>query len=405
MVLVGVAYRWLYNDHSRASGGHPVDRKRIGRLGGWISIAVNGSLFAVKAGIAVITGSLALLADAIHTLSDITTSIILLISLRIAAKPGDYKHPFGHGRAEYVATILIATLLAVAGFEMGKYSVERILQPVAIQASWTIISVVLLTIVVKEALARFVMRLSRQAGLPILEADAWHHRADAISSALVVIAMIFARFDYHYLDGWMGLIISLFIFYTAYRISKESMDDLIGTKADNKLLTDVENIALNVEGVQGIHDVVVHSYGHQKIISLHIEVDEDLSLWAAHQISENVDRALKDRLGVYATVHVDPVMKRTPEYRKIETIVQRFCQQHPGCEGYHDLRIIKENNFTNLYLDLVLSSNPASNNEESLILACEEQIRSQLPHIHHIFIKLEPRFTVSRRSRHNEVRG
>jgi len=381
------------------------ERKKIGRLGGWISIGVNVLLFGIKVVVAIISGSLALLADAIHTLSDVTTSIILLISMRISTKPGDYKHPFGHGRAEYVAAIIIATLLAVAGFEIAKYSVERILQPVTVQASWWIIGVVILTIGVKEALAQFSLRLARRAGLPVLEADAWHHRTDAISSALVVISMIFARFNYPHLDGWIGLFISLFIFLTAYRISKESIDDLIGTKADNELITQVENIALGIKGVQGVHDVVVHSYGHQKIISLHIEVDEDLSLWEAHRISEKVDRTLKDRLGVYSTVHVDPVMKRTPEYQKVEQVIQQFCEQHPGCEGYHDLRIIKENNFTNLYLDLVLASTPNNHNEESLLLECEEQIRAHLPEVHRVYIKLEPRFTVSRRSRHNDVRG
>ena len=381
------------------------ERKKIGRLGGWISIGVNALLFGIKVVIAILSGSLALLADAIHTLSDVTTSIILLISLRISTKPGDYKHPFGHGRAEHVATIIIATLLAVAGFEIGKYSVERILNPVAIQASWGIIGVVVLTIGIKEALAQFTLRLAHWAGLPALEADAWHHRTDAISSAMVVVSMVFAHFNFPHLDGWIGLFISLFIFINAYRISKESIDDLIGTKADNALITQVENIALSIEGVQGVHDVVIHSYGHQKIISLHIEVDEALSLWEAHKISEKVDFTLREQLGVYSTVHVDPVMKRTPEYQKIEQVIQQFCKQHPGCEGYHDLRVIKENNFTNLYLDLVLAGTPNHQNEESLLMECEEQIRAQLPEIHQIYIKLEPRFTVSRRSRHNEVRG
>ncbi len=378
---------------------------QAGRLGGWLSIIINGVLFIVKGGLALWSGSVAIAADAFHTLSDIATSLILLISIRISGKPGDRQHPFGHERAIPVATIVMATLLAVTGIELGREALKHVLQPAVVKVSWLVVGILLLTIMAKEILAQITLKLSRKARLPLLSVDAWHHRTDAISSGVVILALIGAHFDVYWLDGWVGIMIALFIIFTAYQLARDSFDEILGTRPDENLLQQIESIALSVPEVLGVHDIVVHQYGNQQMISLHIEVDENLSLVNAHRISEEVDARLRRQLGVYSTVHVDPVMQRTELYQQVEREIQKICRQLSICQGFHDLRVVKENNFTDLYVDFVLSNNPEVLNTGKLQKEIEEKIRLALPWIHKIFIKFEPAFAMSRRSRHDQRFG
>ncbi len=376
-----------------------------GKIGGWLSIGVNGALFLVKGALALWSGSIAIAADAFHTLSDITTSLILLLSIRISGKPGDRQHPFGHERAVHVATIVMSTLLAVTGVEVGREAIQHLFQPLQLRVSWAILAILLITILVKEFLARFSLRLSEQAHLPILSVDAWHHRTDAISSGVVLLSLVASRYGLPWVDGVVGLIIAVFIVYTAYTLAKDSFDEILGTQPDETLLQRIETIALSIKKVLGVHDIVVHNYGNQQMISLHIEVDENLSLIEAHRISEEVDARLRKELGVYSTVHVDPVMKRTDTYRQVEQTMQAICQELSVCQGFHDLRIIKENNYSDLYVDLVLTDNPERVNTRELQRVVETKIQQKLPWIHKIHIKFEPTFAVSRRSRHDIPSG
>ena len=376
-----------------------------GKLGGWLSIGVNGVLFLIKGAVALWSGSIAIAADAFHTLSDITTSLILLISIRISGKPGDRQHPFGHERAVHVATIVMSTLLAVTGVEVGRESIKHLFRPNTVQVSALIVAVLIGTIVVKELLARFSMRLAEDAQLPILSVDAWHHRTDAISSGVVLVSLFASRYGFPWVDGLVGLVIAVFIIFTAYTLAKDSFDEILGTQPNEELLHRIETIALGVDKVLGVHDIVVHNYGNQQMISLHIEVDENLSLVEAHRISEEVDARLRQELGVYSTVHVDPVMKRTERYREVEQAVQALCKELPVCRGFHDLRIVKENNYSDLYVDFVLRDNPERVNIKELEGVIQTKIQQSLPWIHQIHIKFEPTFAVSRRSRHDIPSG
>ncbi len=380
-------------------------RIQAGRLGGWLSIIVNGLLFVVKGWLALWSGSVAIAADAFHTLSDIATSLILLISIRISGKPGDRQHPFGHERAIPVATIIMATLLAVTGIELGREAVKHILQPSPVKVSWLVLGLLLLTIVVKEILAQVTLKLSRKAQLPVLSVDAWHHRTDAISSAVVIFSLIGSQYGIYWLDGWVGILIAVFIIYTAYQLARDSFDEILGTRPDEHLLQQIESITLSVPEVLGVHDIVVHQYGNQQMISLHIEVDETLSLVEAHRISEQVDARLREELGVYSTVHVDPVMQRTELYQEVEREIQKICQSLKHCQGFHDLRMVKENNFTDLYVDFVFNHNPEVLDTSEIQKEIKNKIRSAFPWVHEIFIKFEPAFAVSRRSRHDQQFG
>jgi divalent metal cation (Fe/Co/Zn/Cd) transporter len=259
----------------------------------------------------------------------------------------------------------------------------------------------MLTVLFKEGLDWYSLRLSKKIRSDALLADAWHHRLDAISSLLVVIAFIFSRFNFPYLDGPAGLMISLIIIYSAIKIVKNPIDHLLGSPPDEELLSKIENNTLQFEDVKGVHDVIIHDYGDATIISLHIEVDENLSFVEAHRIAEKVDMELRKEINAHVTVHFDPVMERTPTYLHVEEVLQEFCQNNHECESFHDLRVYGKRGNISIYFDLVPSSDTSETEYEKMISKCKDYIRQKAPQIRKISIKVEPKFSISRRSRHN----
>jgi cation diffusion facilitator family transporter len=376
-------------------------RSYFGKLGAWASILLNLLLFVVKLILGFVSGSLALIADAVHTLSDTVSSLIVLVSFYITEKPSDKEHPFGHGRAEFISAIIMSTLLTITAVELLQSSVERILNPVSFTASWWIISVIFITVILKEGLAWYATGLSRKIRSDALLADAWHHRLDAISSLLVILAFIFSRYGYPYLDGPVGILISLIIIYSAYQIVKSPIDKLMGTRPDEELLDEIEQQTMGIPGVIGVHDVIIHNYGETFVISLHIEVDENLSFVEAHRIAEKVDKELRRSLDAHVTVHFDPVMERTLLYTRVESVVQEFCQKTPECESFHDLRIDGEENSLSVWLDLVPSQEIKRLSVKKLIQQCTNYVSKSFPGIKNISVKIEPKFSISRKSRHN----
>jgi len=376
-------------------------RSYYGKLGAWVSIILNLFLFIIKIFLGIFTGSVALVADAFHSLSDMATSLIVLVSFFITAKPSDEKHPFGHGRAEFISAIIMSTLLTVTAFELMQSSVRRIIDPSPFIAPWWVIGVIMATVFFKEGLDWFSLRLSKKINSDALLADAWHHRLDAISSLLVVVAFIFSRFNFPYLDGPAGLMISMIIVYSAFKIVKSPIDHLLGILPDDTLLNKIETQTLQFDEVKGVHDVIIHNYGEATIISLHIEVDENLSFVEAHQIAEKVDNVLRKEINAHVTVHFDPVMERTPDYLHIEQVLQAFCQEYPDCESFHDLRVYGKKENLSIYVDLVPTLDADESEYEKMNSHCETYILREVPHLKKITIKVEPKFSITRRSRHN----
>ena len=293
-------------------------RAKIGILQGKISIAVNLFLFIIKFSLGLITGAISLVADAIHTLSDMITSFIVVWGFKQVDKPADSRHPYGHGRAEYIATLIIAVLLCVAGIEFIEVSIERIQNPVITEPEWWMVGLVFLTILVKEFTARYAKFLSSKIASGLLHADAWHHRMDAISSTLVIIALIAGKSGFASIDGWVGLGVSLLLIYTGFDIARDSVDELIGIPPDSSEQDKIRKMALSVDGALGVHDIVMHYYGHDKFISMHIEVDAKKTAAETHDISKQVELLFHNQIGVKPTVHIDPVHPENPMVQEVK---------------------------------------------------------------------------------------
>ena len=286
----------------------PMDQKmraKYGFLEAWVSIIGNTGLFAIKAAIGFSINSISLIADAFHTLSDVLTSVVVLIGFMITRIPADEHHPYGHGRVEPIATLIIAILLAVVGYEFGKESIARFFHPEKVQGTLLAIIVMFASAAGKEWMARFSFSLGKKINSQALYADGWHHRSDAIASALIPIALLGAIFKIYWLDTVFGLGVSVLILYTAFAIAYPTIDKLMGHIPDKEYLDKIEKSAKSVSGVKGVHDIAVHNYGDHNAISLHIEVDGNMNIARAHEIATKVEDTIVLNTNGTVTVHVE----------------------------------------------------------------------------------------------------
>ena len=319
-------------------------------------------------------GAVSVIADAVHTLSDVVSSGVVIWGFKESEKPADVEHPYGHGRAEYIATLIIAVLLCVAGIEFIEASIERIQNPQLVSSEWWMIILLSMTIILKEFTARYAEFLSSKIASGTLHADAWHHRTDALSSLLVVGALIAGKYGYIVVDGWAGLGVALFLIYTGIEIAKDAVDDLIGKPPTSEEVEDIRRIVLGVDGVLGAHDITIHSYGHDKFISVHVEIDASESTAAAHDISEVVEDQLEKVLGVEPTVHMDPVQPGNPMVQDIQSFLNQKWDIDDRITDIHDIRVVKTDN----HRVILLGINVKVGLGQKKIVACCQSLEKDL---------------------------
>jgi cation diffusion facilitator family transporter len=314
-------------------------RERLGAFEGHLSVVVNLVLSLIKLAGGLLTGSLALIGDAFHSASDCLTSLVVIFGFHFSNKDPDKEHPFGHGRAELVSTLIIAILLLIAGAELGRAAVERLLapQPLDPVPAW-LIAVVAATILIKEGLADFAFQLGRRIGSETLAADAWHHRLDSISTALVVAALLAENAALPRMDGAVGLAVALLVAWSGFTIARRSVTRLLGQAPEAELLEQLEDAARAVSGVEGVHEVVVHDYGLHLHISLHIEVAQSHSLLEAHAIADEVERRVATAVPSQVIVHVDPIDLDDPLRNAMAALVRAELPRLKAVQ-FHDLRL------------------------------------------------------------------
>ena len=315
-------------------------RESYGVLEGWVSIAVNLAVFAVKLVPGLLIGSISLVADAFHSLGDVASSVVVIWGFKVAAKPSDKEHPFGHGRVEGIATLVIGIMLFVVAWEFAQNSVLRLLHPKPVTASLGLLVVLAATVVLKEWLSRFAHRLAGTIGSSALEGDALHHRSDVFATAVVIASLIAARFGLHWVDGVGGLAVAGFIGAVAYKLTMGSVHPLLGAAPSPQLLKEIRETALSVPEVDEVHDVIVHTYGGLLVTSLHAEISAELDVVRAHEVAETVEAALNERFGGWTVVHIDPVNRHHPLFEEVQAFLRQTVPEIPGVEGFHDLRIV-----------------------------------------------------------------
>jgi len=283
------------------------DRKKYIAREGWISIIGNTLLFVLKYWAGILTGSLALIADAWHTMSDTISSVIVLIAGRVSRKPADDDHPFGHGRAEHIAAIIIGVLLAIVAFDFVVGAVEKfgtrektIFGPIALIA--TIVS-----IISKEAMAQYAFWAARKVESSILKADGWHHRTDALSSVVILVGILFGKY-FWWTDAVLSFIVALMIGWASYEILSKEITSLLGESPKKELLLSIQETA-QTTSLQPLHlhHIHIHNYGQHSELSCHIKLPPNMPLNEAHDICTKVEVAIQEKFGYISTIHPEPI--------------------------------------------------------------------------------------------------
>ncbi len=283
-----------------------LEKRKLGYLEGVVSTILNTVLFGFKLWVGMAAGSVAMIADAWHTLSDTLTSLVVILGFWISSKPGDKEHPFGHGRAELVASIIIGTLLGVVGVNFFKDSVDQLSNHREAVFGATAVVVFSISVVLKEAIARFSFWAGKKVRSQSLRADGWHHRSDALASALIVVGALLQKY-FWWIDGVLGIGVSILILYAAFGILRDAADSLMGEQADEEIMRNIRALVKEAAPTASdVHHIHIHRYGDHIEATLHTRVPQNMRVKEAHEIASMLEAHLREKLGYECTIHMEP---------------------------------------------------------------------------------------------------
>lgn len=356
-----------FSRHLTASeADDPSIRIRVGTFEGWLATLVNVILFGVKFALALTIHSIALMADAFHSLADGLSSFIIIVAFKVSGKPADVEHPYGHGRAEYIGTLVLSLLIVVTGVEFIRSSFGRIEAPAIEESTPLMIGIVLSTAVIKEILARISLYLGVLIDSDSLKADAWHHRSDAFSSIAPIASMVLANFGKAHWDGILGVGVGLFIVWVGFSVGRGAIDSLLGKPPGPELMERIRSSAQSIEGIIDVHSIVVHSYGLRRFISLHMEVDQDESQLNSHRMASQLMEALSRALHANVNVHVDPVTTRGEKATRIKGVLDELVELYPEVDSYHDFRLVQGEDHKLILVKLAVEAHLSSEQRKQI---------------------------------------
>lgn len=339
------------------SGGpsDPKVRAAVGKLSGAVGIVCNLLLFAGKLVAGTLAASVSITADALNNLSDATSSIVTLLGFKMAEKPADANHPYGHARFEYLSGLAVAAMIVVIGFELAKSSVEKIFNPATVEYSAVTALVLVVSILVKLWLSGFNGKLAKRIGSSTLSAAAADSRNDCLATGAVLAAALAEHFTGLQIDGWVGLTVALFILYSAWGLAKETISPLLGEAADPELRQRIVDYIESSPKVLGYHDLMVHDYGPgQRFASIHVEMDRREDPVVCHEIIDDMERECLQSHGIHLVIHYDPVITNDPELDRMRQLVLAILHVKDERLSIHDFRMVPGSGRTNLIFDVGL---------------------------------------------------
>lgn len=349
---------------------NPKVRVGVGLLSSVVGIVCNALLCAFKLAVGRLSGSVSITADAMNNLSDAASSVVTLVGFKLAEKPADDEHPYGHARYEYLSGLAVAAMIIVIGFEIAKTSVEKILNPVAVDFSVPVCIVLAGSIAVKLWLYLFNRKLGKHIGSSALAATAADSRNDAVSTFAVLAAGIIEMFIPWHIDGVMGLGVALFILYSGAMLAKETISPLLGENASPELRDVIISVVSNQPEILGYHDLMVHDYGPgQRFASMHVEMDQSADVLECHELIDNLERLCMEKHNVNLVIHYDPVVTGDEELDVMRGCVNQILKEIDSRISVHDFRMVRAKGHTNLIFDMSL---PAA------LMKQKMQIKAQL---------------------------
>lgn len=357
-------------------------RNKYGNLAGVVGIVVNFLLFALKLFVGLFAGSVAIMADAFNNLSDAASSIITIVGFKLANKPADAEHPFGHGRIEYISALIVSFLVMLVGLQFIKTSFERIVNPSPVTFELIPFILLLISIFFKLWLSTFNKTIGNKINSSALKASATDALGDVFTTTTVVISFLIAKFTDFPLDGYIGVFVACVIIYSGYGLIKETLNPLLGEAPDPVLVSNISDMVMSYENITGIHDLVVHNYGPGRVMaSIHAEIPADIDVMTIHQIIDTAEREISKKLNIYLVIHMDPICVDTDEIIEARAMVEKVLKDYPVVKSLHDFRVVGENDVKNLIFDIVVSPSELNDkfNSETIAKLIEKDIKSTHP--------------------------
>ena len=334
---------------------NPVVRYRYGTFGGIVGIFLNICLFTGKFIAGLITSSIAITADAFNNLSDAGSSIITLVGFKMASKPADNEHPFGHGRFEYISGFIISMIIVLMGFEIGKTSVGKIIHPVDVTFSTISIVILVISVIVKLWMCFFNRKLGKLINSQTMIATSMDSLSDVLATTAVITGVLISKFLKLNIDGYLGIAVALFILYTGLSAAKGMLDQLLGEAPDKQFIKDIKEFVMSYKEIVGVHDVIIHSYGpSRRIISLHAEVPCEMDIMAIHDVIDIIEAEINKKFCCSSVIHMDPIAINDEFTLKTAYQIIRILSDIDSDISMHDFRMVKGNTHTNLIFDIVV---------------------------------------------------
>jgi len=353
-------------------------RERYGQFSGLVGIVTNLLLFAGKITVGLLFHSISVTADAVNNLSDSASSIVTLVGFKMAAKPADSDHPYGHARIEYISGLMVSLVVFVTGFQFAQTSFQKILQPEHTTFSLVVVAVLVISILLKAWQGAFYRRVGKAISSETISATAADSLNDVLSTSAVLAGAVITKLTGFNLDGYMGLAVALLIMFTGFQLVRETSNPLLGEAPDRKLVDDIYHTINSYDGILGIHDLNVHSYGPGRCFAtVHCEVPAERDILLSHDIIDNIERDFMEKKGIHLVIHMDPVTTNNPRANELKTEVKQLLAEISPEIGMHDFRVVWGPTHANLVFDVCVSFEFPMKDEE-LVKTISEKVR-ELP--------------------------
>ena len=333
----------------------PAVRQRYGVVSGVVGILCNALLCTAKIAAGLLTGAVSIVADGINNLSDGGSCVVSLLGFKMAGKPADDKHPFGHGRIEYVAGLIVSFIIVLMGVELAKTSLDKIFHPEEISISWITPAVLGISILVKLWMCFFNRQMGDKIDSAVLRATAMDSLSDVAATSAVLAGFVIGYWARVNLDGYLGVLVALFILYTGVSTAKGTLDLLLGEAPDPEFVKQIQQEVLSYPEIIGVHDLIVHNYGPgHSVVSLHAEVPCDVDILKIHDTIDNAERDLKKKFDCEVVIHMDPIITDDKETNEIHQKLSSIVRLLDSRVTIHDFRMVKGPTHTNLIFDIVV---------------------------------------------------
>ena len=357
-------------------------RSAYANLAGIVGIVTNLMLFIIKLSVGLFSNSVSILADAFNNLSDAASSIITIIGFKMANKPADAEHPFGHGRIEYITAMIVSFMVMLVGLQFVKTSFQKIINPTPVTFELWPFILLLIYIGFKFWLSKFNKYIGNKINSSTLKATATDAMGDVFTSTTVVISFLISKFTTLPIDGYIGIVVALAIVYSGFSLIKETLSPLLGEPPDPVLVSDITDMVMSYENITGIHDLIVHNYGPGRIMaSIHAEIPSNIDIMEIHHIIDTAEREISKKLNIYLVIHMDPICVDTDEIIEARNMVQDVLSKYEEVKSFHDFRVVGDHDKKNLIFDIEVCPKCLANESSSsqLLSNIEKDIKKKSP--------------------------